>query len=115
MRAINQCLAGLQHQAQQPRLLTETNVKIDIKSRKHMECAAANGIKHGYTSFARVDHDPMRQTSFGDDFTESPALICRDDALVDEGAEAPKPCLLRGEMRQHPPLAYCSPAQPLQR
>ena len=61
------------------------------------------------SSFARVDHDPMRltsfgddstETSFGDDSTEPPApenFI--DDALVDGGAEALKPCLSPVEMR----------------
>ena len=30
---------------------------------------------------------------------DSPTLACRDDAMVDRGAEAPKPCLSPEEMR----------------
>ena len=42
----------------------------------------------------------MYLTSFGDDSTEPPALpCCRDDALVDKGAKASKPCLSPVEMR----------------
>ena len=113
----NQRLAGLQHQAQQPHLATEADVKTDTKTRERTEGAVEDRVKHEDTSSARVDHDPMRQTNSDDDCTESPALpICRDDDLVDEGAERqsrvshPERCA-----RQHPPVACCSPAQPLQR
>ena len=42
----------------------------------------------------------MCLTSFGDEFTGPPALPCtRDDALVDNGVAAPKPCLSPAEMR----------------
>ena len=42
----------------------------------------------------------MCLTSFGDDSTGPPALPCsRDDALVDNGAEAPKSCLSLLNMR----------------
>ena len=96
----SQRLADLLHEAQQPRLATEANVEPDMKTRKRTEDAVADRAKQGdNNSSARVDHDPMRLTSFGDDSTEPPALPCRDDALVDQGAEAPKPCLSPGEMR----------------
>ena len=48
-----------------------------------------------------VDRDPMRQTSFGDENSAELLALptCRDDALVDEGSQAPKPCLLPVEIR----------------
>ena len=53
---------------------------------------------NGDSFFARVDYGPMSLTSFGM-IAEPPALLCRDDALVDQGAVAPTPCLSLGEMR----------------
>ena len=48
----------------------------------------------GNSSSAQVHHDPMCLTSFGDDFIQPPARpCCKDDALVDKGAAAPKLCL----------------------
>ena len=41
----------------------------------------------------------MCLTSFGDDSTEPLALPCRDDAMVNKGAAALKPCLSPVEMR----------------
>ena len=42
---------------------------------------------------------PIRSTSFGKIVEPSALLIGRDDALVDKGAEAPKPCFSPVEMR----------------
>ena len=51
-----------------------------------------------YISSSRVSDGPTSQTSFGDG-TKLPSFpICRDDALADEGAKAPKPCLSPGEV-----------------
>ena len=51
-------------------------------------------------SAQQVDTDPIRLTSFGDDFTGPPALPCsRDIVLVDNGAAAPNLCLSSAEMR----------------
>ena len=81
-------LAGLEHEDRQPRLAMEADVKPDTKTRKRTENAAADRAKQGdKSSSARVDHDPMCLTSFGDDSTEPPALPCRKDALVDKGAD----------------------------
>ena len=69
----------------------EADVKSDTKTRKRTEDAAADRAKHGNkSSSAQVDPDPMCLTSFGDDSTEPPALPCRDDAMLDKGAEALK-------------------------
>ena len=73
----------------------------DKKTRKRTESTAtAEGVISGDSSSAQVDTDPIRLISFGDDFTGSPALPCsRDDALVDNGAVVPKPCLSPAEIR----------------
>ena len=93
MRAINQRLAGLEHEARQPRLVTEADVEPDTKNCKSMEDAAADRAKHGdRSSSAQINHDPMRLISFGDYSTEPPAPEKPiGEALVDEGTEAPKP------------------------
>ena len=96
MRASSQHLAGLKHEARQPRFATEVDVEPDTKTRKRTEDAAVDRAKYvDNSSSARVDHDPLRLTTFGDESTEPPALPCRDDTLIDEGTEAPKPCLSR--------------------
>ena len=79
----------------------EADVTIDTKTRKRTEgAAAAERVISGNNSSAQVDTDPIRLTSFGDDPPGPPALHgSRDDALEDEGAEAPKPCLSPVEMR----------------
>ena len=96
LRAIDQRLAGAEHNARQPRLATEADLPTDKKTRKRAKDAAADQAKQGDNCFAkRVDTDPMMcLTSFGDDSTEPPALpCCRDSAMVDKGAAAPKLCL----------------------
>ena len=97
IRNTNQHRAGLQHQAQQPRLAVKANVLEDKKTRKSREDFAQDG-RLGDISSDRV-HDPMRLTTFGDqDYIERPALPCRDDALVNQGHEVAKPCLSPVEM-----------------
>ena len=88
----NQRHAGLQHQAHQPRLVMEADVQEDKKTRESTEDFAQDGILGDISS--DLVHDLMRLTSFGDkDYTESPALPSRDDALVNQGHEVAKPCL----------------------
>ena len=66
-----------------------------------MEDVAAERMISGDNSSAQIDTDPMCLTSFGDDSAGPPVLPCtrRDDALVDNGAKLPKPCLSPAEMR----------------
>ena len=98
-RNTNQRRAGLQHQAQQPRLGMKADVLEDKKTRESTEDFLQDG-RLGYISSDRV-HDPMRLTSFGDqDYTEPLALPCRDDALVNQGHEVAKPCFSPVEMRK---------------
>ena len=92
VRETRQRLAGLEYGARKSRLTMEADVTPDTKTRKRTEDAAANRAKHGdKSSSAQVDPDPTYLASFGDDSTELPALPCRDDTMVDKGAEAPKP------------------------
>ena len=95
MRATKQHLASLEQEPQQPRLAMEKDVKSDIKTRKRMEDTAADQAKHGDSHSAnQVGPDQMCLASFYDDSTEPQARPCsRDDALIDEGAAVPKPCL----------------------
>ena len=92
MKSTNQCLVELQHQAQQPRLTAEANIKSDTKNRESMEGTAADEEKYGGISSSRVDDDPMCLISFGNGSTEplDPEKGI-GDVLVDKGTEAPKP------------------------
>ena len=95
MRSTNQHLAGLEHEAWQPRL--------DKKTRKRNEGAAAvDRAKHnGDSSSARkVDDGPTSLTSFGE-IAEPPVAPKKriGDSLVNKGAEVPKPHLPPVEVR----------------
>ena len=74
----------------------QTGVTPDTKTRT-LDAAADRAKQGDNSSSAQVDHDPMYLTRFGDDSTKPPALPCRDDALVNKGAQAPKSCLSRGD------------------
>ena len=74
----------------------------DKKTRERTEGAAsAVQAKYGDSCSAnRVDPEPTCLDSFGDDSTGPPALPCsRNDAMVGNGAAAPKSCLSPLEMR----------------
>ena len=93
IRQQNQRLAGLEHEVRQSCPTAEADVEPNTKARRRTKDAAADRSKHGdKSSSARVDHDPMRLTSFGGDSTEPPdPEKSIGDAMVDEGTEAPKP------------------------
>ena len=98
MKRTNQRLPGLEQEAWQPRLATEADVPTGTKTRKRMEDVAADQAKHGDSCSANQADPDL--TSFDDHSTGPPALPCtRDDALVDNGAAAPKPRLSPAEMR----------------
>ena len=99
LRATDQHLLDVEHDARQPRLTTEADVKPDTKTRKRAEDAAAYQAKNGDSCSAnRSETSQTSSTSFGMT-AEPPALPRRDDVLVDKGAAAPKPCLSPVEMR----------------
>ena len=77
-------------------------MQADKKTRERTESAttAVQAMHGDSSSTKRVDPDSICSTSFGDDSTGPPALSCsRDDALVGNGAAAPKSCLSPLEMR----------------
>ena len=70
-----------------------------METHKRTEDAAADQAKRGDSCSAkRVDAGPTGLTSFGM-AAEPPALLRKDEVLVDKGAEAPKPCLSIVEIR----------------
>ena len=89
----------------------ETDVTPDNKRRKRIEDAAVDRVMSGDNSSAQVYYDPMCPNSFGDNSTEPPALpCCRDDALVDKGAETPKTGLSPVEARTQTATGSLLPA-----
>ena len=101
LRRNYQLLASLEQDARQPRLAMEANVQADTKIRERTEgTAIAVPAMHG-DSFSTNRADPRPKatwTRFGVK-TEPPALPCRVDVLVENGAAAPKSCLAHLEMR----------------
>ena len=98
LTAINQCSAGLEHDARQPRLATEAKVTADKKTRKCAEGGEDDQAKHGDSCSAKkLDAGPTKSTSFGMT-AEQPTLPRRNDVWVDKGVAAPKPCLSPAEM-----------------
>ena len=106
-RETTQRFAGFEHDARQPRLAMEADVKPD---RKRTEDAAADRAKHGNSSSVkRVDAGPTSLISFGM-IAKPLALPRRDDVLVGKGTEAPEPCLSPVEIRTPPATGGLLPA-----
>ena len=93
LRRTGQRVASLEHDTRQPRFAMEADVPADTKTCERTEDAAtAVQAKHGDSCTAkRVQAGPTCSTSFGVK-AEPPALPCRDDVLVENGAAAPKAC-----------------------
>ena len=102
MSVIDQRVASLEQDTRHPRLTMEADGQADTKTRERTEGAATavQATHDDSCSANRVDSKPMCSTSFGDDSTRPPVLPCsREDALVNNGAAAPKSRLSRLEMR----------------
>ena len=101
MRTTSQRLAGLQHEGRQPRLASGADAKPGIKTRRQTEEAAVDRVKNGDSSSSRVDDGPTSLTEFG--MIAEPFSMtlekCIGDALINEGAQAPKPHLPPVEVR----------------
>ena len=97
---MDQRLASLEHDTWLSRLAMEADVPADEKTHERTEGAAtAVQTIHGDSCSAkRVQDDPKSSTIF-DVKAEPPALPCRDDVLVENGAAAPKSYLSPLEMR----------------
>ena len=66
LRTTDQRLAGLEHDARQPRLAMEADLSADKKTRKRVKDAAADQAKHGdRCSAKRVDTGSTTLISFG--------------------------------------------------
>ena len=94
----------------------EADVTPDTKTRKRTEDAVGGRAINADSSSARkVDSGSMSSTWFGMT-AEPPALLLRDDALVDKGAATPKLRLSPVEMRTLTATGgLLSAGQPLQR
>ena len=100
MSDMEQCVASLDQDPRQPRLAMEANGPTDTKTRERTEGAAkAVRAKNGDSCTAqRVQDKPKTSNCFGVT-AEPPALPCRDDVLVENGAAAPKSYFPPLEMR----------------
>ena len=100
LRSMNQRLASLEHDARQSRLTMEADGPADTKTRERTEGAATlvQAMHEDSFSVYRVDPYPMCSTSLGVK-VEPPALPCRDEVGVENGAAAPKSFLSPLEMR----------------
>ena len=100
LRRIDQRLASLEHDAPQPRLAMEADVPADEKTRECMEGAtrAVQAVHGDSFSANRIQDGSKSSTTLGAK-AEPPALPCRDDVSVENGAAAPKSCLSPLEMR----------------
>ena len=108
--SMNQRLTRLRHDARQPRLAMEADGPANTKTRERTEDdAKAVQAKHGDSCTAqRVQDGPKISTCFGM-MAEPPALLCRDDVVVENGAAAPKSCLPSLEMRSLTPAGGLLP------
>ena len=97
---MDQRLTRLEHDARQPRLAMEADGSANTKTRERTEgTATAVQAKHGDSCTAQgVQDGPDISTCFGV-MAKPPALPCRDDVVVENGAAAPKSCLPFLEMR----------------
>ena len=100
LRGTRKRLADPEQDAWQPRLAMEADGPSDTKTRKRTYGAAQaeQAMRGDSFSANRVDPDPMCSTSFGVK-VEPPAVPCRDDVLVENGAPAPNSCRSPLEMR----------------
>ena len=100
-RSMNQHVADLDHGARQPRLAIKADGAADNKTGERTEdtAKAVQAVHGDRFSANRVQAGPKTiSTSFGVKI-EPPALSCKDDVLIENGAAAPRLCLSLLEMR----------------
>ena len=86
----------------------KADINLDMKTHERTEGTVADDEKYGDISSARVDDDIMRFISFGDQKLTEPSVaftVSNHGALVDDGAEAPKPRRLPVKMRMLTPTS----------
>ena len=99
MRRLEQHLLTQEQDARQPRLTMEADGPADTKTRERTEGAATavQEMRRDGFSARRVKPGPnTNSTSFGVK-AEPPALLCRDDVLVECGDAASDSCLILGD------------------
>ena len=101
MRYLEQHSASQEEDARQPRLVMETDGPANTKTRERTEGAATavQAMHRDSCTAQKVQDGPKTSISFGVK-AEPPALPCREDVLIEDGAAAPKSCLLSLEMRR---------------
>ena len=100
-KSMNQRLIRLELDTRQPCLVMEADGPASTKTCESTEGAATavQAIHGDSCSATRIDLFLMCSTSFGDDCTGPPALpYSEENALVDNGAAAPKSCFQPLEM-----------------
>ena len=99
MRGTDQRVANLEYDARRPRLPTVADGQPNTKTLERTKGGAkAVQAKHVDSCTAQRVQDRQKiSTCFGV-VAEPPALLCRDDVVVDNGAAAPKSCLPSLEM-----------------
>ena len=117
LRSMSQGLAGLEHGARQPLLAIEADGPADKKTRERTEGAVrAVQAMHGDLFPAnRVQARPKTTSISYGVKVEPPALLGRDDVVVENDAAAPKSCLSPLEMpTTTTAVAYSPPVKLLQ-
>ena len=101
LRSMDQRLAGLEPDARQPRLAMVADGQANTKTRKFTEgvIKAVQGMHGDGFSANRADPSPKTNSTSVGMKAEFPALPCRYDVLVENGAAAPNSCLPSLEMR----------------
>ena len=102
MRRFEQHLLSQEQEARQPLLaMEEADGHANIKTQERAE-GAATAVQamrgDSCTAEQKVQDGPETSITFGVE-AEPPDLPCREDALVEDGATAPKSCLPSLEMR----------------
>ena len=97
----DQRVASLEQSARQSRLAMEADTQANTKTRECTEGAATVvQAMHGDSFSANRVHPSPKTTSTSFAVkTDPPALPCRDDVLVENGAAVPKSCLSPLEIR----------------
>ena len=99
---MDQYLAGLESDARQPRLTMVVDEQANTKTHERTEgvATAVQSIYEDSCFTTRADPDPMCSTTLDDDCIQPPAHPCSGgNALIGNGAVAPKSCLPSLKMR----------------
>ena len=116
LRKTNQRVASLEKDARQPRLARQTGQQTPRTASTRRALLKQYKRCMGYSCSAKRIQDGAKSSTTFEEKVEPPALPCRDNVVVENGAAARKLCLSHMEMRT-PTVAggLPPPARPLQR